>query len=340
MPHVRLPAEWEPVGAVLMAWPRSAGDWAPHLGPARATVGAIARAIAPHAQVIMLSDEPASLAALVDELTPRLTVIELKTNDTWTRDYGPITVLVEGSPQLLDFGFNGWGLKFPADLDNQVTTRLADQGVFGQTPIVRPGLWLEGGSIESDGAGTLLTTRHCLLSPNRNPHLTRASIETQLARWLGIRRTLWLEQGPLEGDDTDGHIDTLARLCPDSTIAYVDCDDPRDAHYPAFKTMRAQLESFRTVAGGNYRLVPLPWPRERVAADGHRLPVTYANFLVVNEAVLAPTYDDPPTDARALEALSVAFPHHEIIGIDCRALVEQHGSLHCMTMQIPRQVFA
>lgn len=302
-------------------------------------MAAIARAVAPRARVLLLTDDPESVTSLARELGPSLSVIELATNDTWTRDYGPITVLRDGTPWLLDFGFNGWGLKFAANLDNQVTRQLADAGHFGSTPVVCPGLWLEGGSIDSDGAGTLLTTTTCLLSPNRNPHLTREQVEQALEQWLGSERVLWLEHGHLDGDDTDAHIDTLARLCPNDVIAYVHCDDEQDTHYPALTRMHEQLASFRNRSGEPFRLIPLPWPKARYATDGHRLPATYANYLVVNGAVLVPTYDDPPTDALALRAIASAYPDHEIIGIDCTVLIEQHGSLHCMTMHIPHEVF-
>ena len=338
-PPVRLPAQWEPIGAVLMAWPSAHSDWAPWLVAARETVTMIISAIAPRARVILLTDDLQSLRELVRNLGPRLTVVELPTNDTWTRDYGPITVLERDAPRLLDFGFNGWGLKFAADLDNQATSRLVAAGHLGAARLDRPGLWLEGGAIESDGRGRLLTTTRCLLSPNRHPHLDRDSIDAELRRWLGVDTISWLEHGHLDGDDTDAHIDTLARLCPHDTIAYVRCDDPSDAHYPAFCAMQDELRALRTSRGEPYRLVPLPWPRPCFATDGHRLPATYANYLVVNGAVLMPTYGDPTIDATAVAAIAEVYPEHEIVGIDCRVLIEQHGSLHCMTMHIPKPVF-
>ena len=198
-----------------------------------------------------------------------------------------------------------------------------------------PGLVLEGGSIDSEGAGTLLTTTACLLSQNRNPHLNRAGLERALADLLGAERVLWLEHGALAGDDTDAHIDTLARFCPDDTIAYVRCDDPADEHFAPLAAMEAELQGFRTTAGRPYRLVVLPWPRPVFDTDGHRLPATYANFLVVNNAVLVPTYRDPQ-DAASLETLAALFPGRQVIGIDALPLIHQHGSLHCLTMQLPR----
>jgi agmatine deiminase len=258
----------------------------------------------------------------------------LDTNDTWARDFGPITVEDEGRPLLLDFGFNGWGLKFPANLDNQATRALHEGGLFGSVRRRAVGIILEGGSIESDGKGTILTTAECLLEANRNPHLSRRRIEAQLGTLLGGTHFLWLENGYLAGDDTDSHVDTLARLCPDDTIVYVSCDDATDEHYFSLLTMEKELKRFRTGDGRPYRLIPLPWPSPRFDDSG-RLPATYANFLVINGAVLVPTYRDT-NDEAALKAVSEAFPGREIIGVDCLPLILQHGSLHCVTMQLPR----
>lgn len=333
----RLPAEWERQGAILLAWPAADSDWAPWLERARATVTAMASAIAPHARVLVVAADGASARTA---LGATATVVEQPGNDTWTRDYGPITVLEGGVPVALDFGFNGWGLKFAADQDNQATARLHAAGHLGRARREVPGLWLEGGSIESDGAGTILTTSACLLSPNRNPHLDRTGVELALRRNLGAQRVLWLEHGHIEGDDTDAHIDTIARLCPGDTILYQGCEDRGDSHYPAFQAMAAELAALRTATGKPYRLVALPWPAARYnAEDGHRLPATYANILFVNGTVLVPTYADPARDAAALAAVAAACPGFAVAGVDCTVLVEQHGSLHCMTMQIPEEVY-
>ncbi len=225
----------------------------------------------------------------------------------------------------------------PGDQDNQVTRRLFEAGTFGEVERRIPGLILEGGSIESDGDGTLLTTSACLLSPNRNPHLGRAGIEVELHRWLGADHILWLEHGALAGDDTDSHIDTLARLCPDDTILYVACPDQTDQHYEALAGMEEELLALRTRDGRPFRLLALPWPRACHDRAGERLPATYANFLIINGAVLVPTYADS-ADADALRIVGEAFPGRRIIGIDCRPLILQHGSLHCVTMQLPKGV--
>jgi agmatine deiminase len=257
---------------------------------------------------------------------------DIPTNDTWARDFGPITIEENGVPVLLDFTFTGWGEKFAAEKDNAVNRKLLAAGAFGATALRTVDLILEGGSIESDGQGTLLTTTECLLNPNRNPHLSREQIEERLQTELGVKNILWLQHGHLIGDDTDAHIDTLARLCPDKTIVYVACDDPEDEHFASLKAMEKELEQF-----SGYRLLPLPWPGAKYDSAGQRLPATYANYLVINGAVLVPTYNDP-ADSEALEVIGKAFSDREIIGIDCSTLIRQHGSLHCITMQIPKGV--
>ncbi|CAH2030959.1 agmatine deiminase family protein [Trichlorobacter ammonificans] len=335
--QIRLPAEWEEQDGILLAWPHAATDWTELLEEVGQCYLALVRAICRFERVLVVTPDADAVGAILTDAgvePSRFTVARFPTNDTWTRDFGPLTVLVNGTPVMLDFGFNGWGLKFAADRDNQVS-RLLKQNDFLLPRLNTIGLVLEGGSVESDGRGTILTTSQCLLSPNRNPQLTRLDIEEALAGLLGARRVLWLEHGWLAGDDTDAHIDTLARLCPDDTIAYVSCPDPRDEHFAELKLMEQELVALRTAEGRPYRLLPLPWPAPRYDDDGQRLPATYANFLVVNGAVLVPTYDDP-ADSAALAMIALAFPGREIIGIDCRVLIRQHGSLHCVTMQLPK----
>jgi agmatine deiminase len=338
-----MPAEWEAVDAVLMAWPDASTDWEEVLAAAQDCVARIAHASAQFAQVLMISAEPDVTAATLGALgcaMDQIIIVEQKVGDTWCRDYGPITIEERaGHRVLLDCGFNGWGLKFPSAIDNTATRQLAAAGIFGETPLRTVPLILEGGSIETDGTGTLLTTANCLLEGNRNPHLSREQIATALQDLLGVERVLFLDNGHLLGDDTDAHIDTLARLCPNDTICYMACDDEADEHYPALQAMAGELQQLTTAAGAPYRLLALPWPRAMYAADGHRLPATYANYLVVNGVVLVPTYGDA-ADRRALAVVAEAYPEHQVYGIDCRVLVEQHGSLHCMTMQLPTGVLA
>lgn len=315
-PTIRWPAEWEPQDAVLLVWPHAASDWAPRLEAARSVFSHIHAAVSRFQRVILVRPD----------------AFDLPSNDTWARDFGPITVEENRRPVLLDFTFNGWGGKFEARLDNRITRELHCRGAFGDTPLRSVDLVLEGGSIETDGEGTLLTTSACLLNPNRNPHLNKQQIEQTLTETLGVHTFLWLEHGALEGDDTDAHIDTLARLCPDRTIVYTACDDPADPHYASLKAMERELQAF-----AGYRLLPLPWPSAKYDDAGNRLPATYANWLVINGAVLVPTYNDP-ADGAALETVGKAFPGREIIGIDCSVLIQQHGSLHCVTMQLPKGV--
>lgn len=339
---IRLPAEWEEQDGVLIAWPHPDSDWQPWLRLVEPVFAQIVREITRFETALVAAADGERTAALLEAVGARMervTIVELPTNDTWARDFGPVTVERDGRPVLLDFGFNGWGLKFAADRDNLVTRRLRHLGIFGDTPAETVGLVLEGGSIESDGRGTVLTTAECLLNPNRNPHLSRTEIEEALARHLGAERVLWLENGFLAGDDTDSHVDTLARLAPDDTIVYVRCDDATDEHYAALFLMEKELANLCTREGSPYRLIPLPWPRACIDHEGQRLPATYANFLVINGAVLVPVYDDPADEA-ALEAIGRAFPGREIVGIDCRPLIIQHGSLHCVTMQLPKGVLS
>jgi len=332
----RLPAEWEAQDGVLLAWPHEESDWRPYLDAVQPVFAEIVRQISRFEQVIIAAPDPEAVRASIFERgadLKRVRIYQVETNDTWARDFGPITVQDEGAPRLLNFGFNGWGLKFPSDLDNRINRCL--QGLRAwKAPLETVGLILEGGSIESDGRGTILTTEECLLNDNRNPHLTREELEQELHGLFGSDRFLWLANGYLAGDDTDSHVDTLARLCPEDTIAYVSCDDPDDEHYPALQAMVEEIRAFRTRYGRPYRTVALPWPMARFDEEGTRLPATYANFLVINGAVLVPTYDDPK-DAAALEAVSRAFPGREVIGVDCLPLILQHGSLHCVTMQLP-----
>ncbi len=267
----------------------------------------------------------------------RVRAYDVSSNDTWARDHGPITVVEDGVPRLVDFRFNGWGAKHPAELDNLISATLHRRGAFGGVAMETVDLVLEGGSIDTDGIGSLLTTSRCLLSRGRNPQLDRRQIEARLQSLLGIERILWLEHGYLAGDDTDSHIDTLARFCDPRTIAYVGCDRPEDEHYQELQRMEEELRALRAPDGSPYTLVPLPWPEAKHDETGQRLPASYANFLVINEAVLVPTYEDP-ADAEALTRLQGCFPDRTAIGIGCLPLIQQYGSLHCVTMQLPEGV--
>lgn len=336
----RLPAEWEAQDGILMAWPHDGTDWAYMLDDVRPVFIEIIRQVTRFERVLLTAPNAANaidILAVAGIDLSKVMVCELPNNDTWARDFGPITVSYNNQPVLLDFGFNGWGLKFPANHDNLLTARLKGLGAF--VPNLKAiGLIMEGGSIESDGLGTILTTSECLLSPNRNPQLDKSEIEQAMASLLGARRVLWLNHGWLAGDDTDSHIDTLARICPDNTIVYQACDNSLDEHFQGLKQMEEELKSFKSPDGSPYRLIALPWPKARFDDQAHRLPATYANFLVINGAVLMPTYGDRENDDKALACIGLAFPGREIIAIDCLPLIEQHGSLHCVTMQLPAGV--
>lgn len=311
----RLPAEWEPQWGVQLTWPHAGTDWAPMLEEITATYKEMACEI---------------------EKREELLIVGEPSNDTWARDHGFITLVDdEGHARLLDFCFNGWGEKFAAELDNAINRRLYDEGKLKGEYVDCLDFVLEGGSIESDGMGTVFTTTGCLLAPHRNQPLSKEQIEERLKRELHAKRILWIDYGNLTGDDTDGHIDTLVRICPKDTLLYMGCDDPDDEQYEDLRLMEEQLKTFRTLEGKPYRLMKLPMPRP-IIFDGERLPATYANFLVVNGAVLCPTYAQPDLDAEALRVIGQAFPDREIVGIDCRSIIKQHGSLHCCTMQYPK----
>ena len=301
-------AEWEPQSAVQLTWPHKDTDWAPILPEITAVYEEMKREIESRETVIVVDGIPH--------------------NDTWARDHGFITVEENGQLILLDFKFNGWGEKFAAELDNDINRQLYEQQLVKGIYESHLDFVLEGGSIESDGKGTIFTTTCCLMAPHRNQPLTQQEIDQQLKEWLGAERIVWINHGSLIGDDTDGHIDTLVRIAPNDTLLYIGADD----EHPDLLLMEQELQQLRTIDGHPYRLLRLPMPRP-IYDDGERLPATYANYLVINGAVLVPTYNQPDLDQEAISTIGKAFPDREIIGIDCRAVIRQHGSLHCCTMQ-------
>ncbi|SJL19972.1 hypothetical protein PGIN_3-3_01032 [Porphyromonas gingivalis] len=329
--------EWAPQEAVQLTWPHDRTDWAYMLDEVETCFVRIATAILRHERLIVVCpDRKRVFGLLPPELHHRLYCFELPSNDTWARDHGGISLLADGRPMIADFAFNGWGMKFAAHHDNLITRRLHALGLFaeGVTLDNRLAFVLEGGALETDGEGTLLTTDSCLFEPNRNAGLSRTAIIDTLKESLGVSRVLSLRHGALAGDDTDGHIDTLARFVDTRTIVYVRSEDPSDEHYSDLTAMEQELKGLRRKDGQPYRLVPLPMA-EALYDGADRLPATYANFLIINGAVLVPTYDSH-LDAVALSVMQGLFPDREVIGIDCRPLVKQHGSLHCVTMQYPQ----
>ena len=335
-----LPAEWAPQSAVQLTWPHDGTDWAPILPMVTDCYVRMALEIALREPLIIVAQKPEEAEATLKQRLPaealgNIRFYPMPTDDTWARDHGFITLLSPQGPLLLDFQFNGWGKKFEAAQDNRINRTLMKQQAFRGTYIDHLDFVLEGGSIESDGRGTILTTSQCLLAPNRNQPLSQTDIENRLKEYFHAQRVLWLNHGYLEGDDTDSHVDTLARLCPNDTIAYVQCTQTDDPHYEELRLMEEELKQMRTPEGEPFTLVPLPMAAPAYDDEGQRLPATYANFLVINGAVLMPTYNHPELDEQAQRQLQKAFPKHEIVGIDCRALIIQHGSLHCCTMQFP-----
>ncbi|WP_297799688.1 agmatine deiminase family protein [Arenimonas sp. GDDSR-1] len=333
----RFPAEWEPQSAILMAWPHAGTDWAARLEKTRGCFAGIAAAISRHQTLLLLvseaevEDDARTALAQADADLARVQFITLPYNDTWLRDSGPISLRHNEGFELLDFHFTAWGGKFEAGLDDRIVSELNRLGLFRNARHRRIDFALEGGGIETDGAGTLLSTWHCL--HERHPEKSRADIEAVLKSHLRQHRVLWLEHGYLEGDDTDAHIDTLARFASETSIIYQACDDPQDSHYSELQAMAAELGQLRTAEGKPYTLHALPWPKP-IMDEGRRLAASYANFLIINGAVLMPVYADA-ADGRALSVMQRAFPTHDIIGIPCRDLIWQNGSLHCCTMQLP-----
>ena len=331
-------AEWDQQDGILVAWPHAGTDWAYMLDEVTACYVEMCKAILQDDERLVIvapdaDDVRSALGADVD--WSRIDIAELPTNDTWVRDYGPITVWRGGGMVLADFTFNAWGMKFAADCDNLVTSRLNDRGTFQLPLLNNRDLVLEGGSIETDGNGTVMTTTCCLTAPNRNDALSREQLEQALLDRLGCIKMLWLEHSDLAGDDTDGHIDTLARFAPGGIILYNGCDDPEDEHFETLMKMEEDLKQFTDVDGNHYHLVKLPLP-DAIYDEISRLPATYANFLVTNHQVLVPVYGQPEKDLKACQLIGEAFPGRRDIGIDCRPLVCQHGSLHCATMQLPK----
>ena len=338
----RMPAEWEPQSMIQLTWPHKDTDWAPILPEITAVYEQMAREISKRERLLIVAPEGAALPTLPSS------VLHLTSNDTWARDHGFITVEKSSSIShqpsdiiLLDFCFNGWGEKFEATLDNAINRHLYDQGLVMGTYESHLDFVLEGGSIESDGRGTIFTTTCCLMAPHRNQPLTQQEIEDRLKQYLGAERIVWINHGSLIGDDTDGHIDTLVRICPNDTLLSIGADDD----HPDLVAMEQELRTLRTIDGRPYRLLRLPLPRPiydepfgrvlggSAAEKGDRLPATYANYLVINGAVLVPTYAQPDLDAEAMRIIALAYPDRDIVPIDCRAVIKQHGSLHCCTMQ-------
>jgi agmatine/peptidylarginine deiminase len=341
-PRFRLPAEWEPQAGVIIAWPHEATDWAPRLAEIETAYVGLASAIARFETLIVcisdgsVREHAARKLAAAGVPEERVRFAETEYDDTWLRDSGPLTLTNGVDFRLLDFRFTGWGGKFGADRDDRLVETLMACSLFRTRSHQRIDWALEGGAIESDGKGTLLTTWRCM--HQRHPRMKREEMTRLLEDAFGAERVLWLEHGYLEGDDTDAHIDTLARFAPDGAIVFQACDDPSDLHHAELARMGEELATLRTADNRPYRLHALPWPRA-IADEGRRLAASYANYLVVNGGVLMPAYGDP-ADARAAAVIAAAHPGREIVPIDARPLIWQNGSVHCLTMQVPAGALA
>ena len=339
--HIVLPAEWEPQSGIQLTWPHSGTDWAPMLDEISQCYARIVREIIRFEPVMIVTPSADIVHPYIEDLDQdRIHICEVRgTNDTWARDHGGITVTNNDKPAVLNFIFNGWGMKYPANYDNQIVSEMESGQAFAPgIKVLSPPFVLEGGSIESDGCGTVLTTASCLFSNNRNEPWLSHNTKDDLAFFLGADRLLVLENGYLEGDDTDGHVDTLARFCDPETIAYVQCTDPEDSHFDELLAMERELLALRTAEGKPYRLISLPMAEPVFDEDGYQLPATYANFLILNGAVLVPAYGNDELDEQAREVLQTAFPDREIISVDCLPLIQQGGAIHCATMQYPAGV--
>ncbi len=343
-----LPAEWAPQRAIQLTWPHKDTDWCDILDEITQTYIEMTDAITRYEQLIVVTPDADDIRSLLtshlsEEQMERVTVFECPTDDTWARDHGAITLVSVGADSYpthlttLDFKFNGWGDKFEASMDNAITRRLHDAGIIGGEYESHLNFVLEGGAIESDGKGTVFTTTGCMMAPHRNQPMTLQDIEDYLKTVLHAERIVWIDHGNLTGDDTDGHIDTLVRIAPNDTLLYVGCNDETDEQYAELRLMEEQLKTLCTIDGKPYRLLKLPMPQAIYDEEetDYRLPATYANFLVINGAVLYPTYAQPELDAEAERQIAAAFPDRKMIGIDCRSVIKQHGSLHCCTMQYP-----
>lgn len=339
--HIVLPAEWEPQSGIQLTWPHSGTDWAPMLDEISQCYARIVREIIRFEPVMIVTPSADIVRPYIEDLDQdRIHFCEVPgTNDTWARDHGGITVTNNDKTAVLNFIFNGWGMKYPANYDNQIVSEMESGQAFAPgIKVLSPPFVLEGGSIESDGCGTVLTTASCLFSNNRNEPWLSHNTKDDLAFFLGADRLLVLKHGYLEGDDTDGHVDTLARFCDPETIAYVQCTDPDDSHFDELLAMEHELLALRTAEGKPYRLISLPMAEPVFDEDGYQLPATYANFLILNGAVLVPAYGNDELDEQAREALQTAFPDREIISVDCLPLIQQGGAIHCATMQYPAGV--
>jgi agmatine deiminase len=330
----RWPAEWERQASVWLSWPRNRNSWPDHFEPVPGEFAQFVRLLAEYEPVNILAgghEVMEQARSLVGDLTG-VTLHDIPTNDAWCRDHGP-TFLSSPHlpPALIDWEYNAWGGKYPPfDLDNEVPRKIAE--LSGRRRFV-PGIILEGGAIDGNGQGTILTTESCLLNPNRNPQLSREQVEGHLRDYLGAKKVLWLTGGEIAGDDTDGHIDQIARFVNPTTVVVSTCDDPADENYKPTQQNLYELNQISDQDGRPLAIVPLRLPRA-LFCDGQRLPAGYCNFLIANDVVVVPQFGDPADDA-AIRTLQPLFPDREVRGSPSLNLIWGLGSFHCLSQQEP-----
>jgi agmatine deiminase len=321
-----LPAEWEQQEFVLLAYPHENTDWNQYLDEAKESFNTLVLTIAKYQRVVLITKDKTKLPTEFIK-NQNIEFVVYESNDTWARDFGAITLKGKRNAYL-DFVFTGWGDKFEASRDNEINSILFNEEIINSLSPIN--FILEGGSIESNGDGVLLTTTECLLNQNRNSGQTKEDVEAKLKKELYVEKVLWLENGYLEGDDTDSHIDMLARFVAKDTIVYVKCNDENDPHYEALSKMEEELQNLTDKDGNSFKLVGLPWVGIKTY-DDERLPCSYANFLIINGAVIVPQYGDK-NDKLAIKVLEKQFSDREVVGVDSLVFIRQHGSIHCLSM--------
>jgi len=324
---IRIPAEWEEQEALIVVFPPKQSDWVHSIEEIHKTYLEFITKIARFQKCLVVCEDKKALANLLPTLQ-NIELIEMPTNDTWIRDFGGINIYKNHKRRTYDFIFNAWGNKFEASLDNSITKQLFEEGYL-EGKFKSFDFVLEGGSIDSNGNGVMLSTAYCLYEQNRNAHLSKKQIKKTLIELFGLKELIVLENGALMGDDTDSHIDTLARFINKKTIAYVKCYDKKDEHYKELRKMEKELQKTE------FNLLPLPLPSAKYF-NNHRIPATYMNFVLINNAVLVPTYSDP-YDKEVLAIFERCFPEREVVGIESSILIREHGSLHCASMNIYKE---
>lgn len=332
----RMPAEWEPHRGTWLSWPHKEASWPGKFGPVPGIFATMVAHLADREEVhinVAGPDMEQSIRRLLSDAgadSGNVFFHYHPTNDAWVRDHGPIFIQKPGSEAVVDWKFNAWGGKYPPfDLDDVIPTLIAKEL---RLPVFYPEIVMEGGSIDVNGLGTLLTTEACLLNPNRNPQLSRVEIEQYLRSYLGVSHILWLGDG-IMGDDTDGHVDDLTRFVDPRTVVTVLEEDPSDENYEPLQQNLERLGRMSDQDGQPLRIITLPMPRP-LWHNGQRLPASYANFYIANGIVLLPAYD-PARDEEAQATLQAVFPDRQVIAMDCTDLVWGLGAFHCVTQQWP-----